>query len=139
MIVKSNSSGFIEVEHTADRAINVWSDRLDGLFSQAAAGMYTLMELQVSSDHRTTVQIRVNGFDPETFLVGFLSELLYLLEKERIAFDKFELRFKNNILEANLEGAAVISQKKEVKAVTFHNLKIRQINGNYETAIVFDV
>ena len=139
MIEKNNSSGFIEVEHTADRAIKVWSDRLDGLFSQAAAGMYALMDIEVGADLRTSLQIRITGFDPETFLVGFLSELLYLLEKERKAFDKLELRFNNNILEANLEGTAVISQKKEVKAVTFHNLKIRQINGNYETTIVFDV
>ena len=139
MIEKNNSSGFIEVEHTADRAIKVWSDRLEGLFSQAAAGMYALMDIQIGPEPRTPIQFRINGFDPETFLVGFLSELLYLLEKERKAFDKLELRFNNNILEANLEGTAVISQKKEVKAVTFHNLKIRQINGNYETTIVFDV
>jgi SHS2 domain-containing protein len=71
--------------------------------------------------------------------VGFLSELLYHLESERTAFDRIELRFTAAYLEAHVEGAQVISQKKEIKAVTYHNLKIRQVNGTYETTIVFDV
>jgi SHS2 domain-containing protein len=139
MIEKNGSSGFVEVEHTADWAIKVWADRLDDLFSAAAAGMYALMDVQVLSGQRTSAVFRVNGIDPETFLVGFLSELLYRLESDRIAFNKFDLRFNAVFLEAHVDGAPVISQNKEIKAATYHNLKIRQVNGKYETTIVFDV
>jgi SHS2 domain-containing protein len=139
MIEKNDSMGFIEVDHTADWAIKVWADRLDGLFYQTACGMYALMGIQLAPDQEVNVHFQVSGFDPETFLVSFLAELLYLLERDHTAFEKMEIHFKGSILEADLTGGRVIAQKKEIKAVTYHNLKIRQINGQYETTIVFDV
>jgi SHS2 domain-containing protein len=139
MIGKSGSSGFVEVDHTADWALRVWAERLDELFKVAASGMYSLLGVQVASGVRSSADFRTTGIDPETFLVGFLSELLYHLERDRTAFDQIEIRFTAAFLEAHVEGALVISQSKEIKAVTYHNLKIRQINGTYETTIVFDV
>ena len=139
MIDISGSSGFEEVDHTADWAIRVWADRLDELFKAAAGGMYSLLDVQVDPQVRSSADFCLTGIDPETFLVGFLSELLYRLESNRAAFDRIDLQFKAAFLEAHVEGAQVISQNKEIKAVTYHNLKIRQVNGTYETTIVFDV
>jgi SHS2 domain-containing protein len=139
MIEKSGSSGFLEVEHTADWAIRVWAASLDELFKTAAAGMYALLDVQVIPGLRKGADFRILGIDPETFLVGFLSELLFRLESDRLAFDQIDLRFSAATLEAHVEGAQVGSQKKEIKAVTYHNLKIRVVNGTYETTIVFDV
>jgi SHS2 domain-containing protein len=139
MIEKSGSSGFVEVDHTADWAIRVWADHLDLLFKEAAAGMYSLLDVQVDPDTLSSADFQIRGIDPETFLVGFLSELLYRLESDRAAFDKIELQFSEAFIEAHVIGALVISQSKEIKAVTYHNLKIRQMNAGYETTIVFDV
>lgn len=131
--------GFEEVDHTADWSIKVWANRLDELFFATASGMYALMGLQVDSGRPASAHIQVAGIDPETFLVMFLAELLYLLEKDRAAYDKMDLRFQGGLLEADLYGGHVTAQNKEIKAVTYHNLKIRQVNGHYETTIVFDV
>jgi len=139
MIQKSDLPGFEEVDHTADWALRVWADRLDDLFKNSAAGMYSLLGIQTAPETHLSADFSVRGIDPETFLVGFLTELLYLLESERGAFDKIRLRFSAKALEAHVEGCLVTSQRKEIKAVTYHNLKIRQVNGTYETTIVFDV
>ena len=38
-----------------------------------------------------------------------------------------------------MEGGAVRSMEKEIKAVTFHNLEIRETGRGLEVEIVFDV
>ncbi len=101
--------------------------------------MYFLLDVRVASGERFSADFRTSGIDPETLLVGFLSELLYRLESDRLAFDQIQLQFSTQSLDVHLEGAKVISQKKEIKAVTYHNLEIRQVNGSYEATIVFDV
>lgn len=133
------SCGFQEVAHTADRALNLWAGRLDGLFVQAAAGMYYLLDIRLQKDSPIITKISLVETDPETMLVAFLSELLYYLEHDRAAFDQIQVQIENGHLEAKLSGGRVIAQSKEIKAVTFHNLKIEQNGDRFETTIVFDV
>lgn len=132
-------AGFAEVEHTADWALRVWAQDLPGLFEQAARGMYTLSGVELASSPRHTLRIRVRGGDEEAMLVDFLSELLYLAENKNLGFDRFLITLDGNGLEAELLGAEILERKKEIKAVTFHNLKIISRNGGLEAQLVFDV
>jgi riboflavin kinase/FMN adenylyltransferase len=71
-----------EVEHTADRALEVWGRDLPDLFAGSARGMYSLMgELNglLAEDWRT---IQLEAWDRETLLVDWLNELLFLTEME---------------------------------------------------------
>jgi len=77
--------------------------------------------------------------DLETCLVAFLSELLFINETEGLAFDAYSFQMDGLVLHAHLEGAAIVSQTKEIKAVTYHNLSIRQTERGMEVSIVFDV
>jgi SHS2 domain-containing protein len=43
------------------------------------------------------------------------------------------------VLHAELGGALIASQEKEIKAVTYHNLVIRRIHKGLAVNIVFDV
>jgi SHS2 domain-containing protein len=131
--------GFTEIEHTADWALKVWAPDLALLFAQAAEGMYWLMETQLSTGQRVERVIEAGGMDPESQLVYFLSELLYLGESEGLGFDQFEITFEADSLRAVVGGAPVMAQKKEIKAVTYHNLAIRQEGQRYTVVIVFDV
>jgi SHS2 domain-containing protein len=38
-----------------------------------------------------------------------------------------------------VEGAPIQTQSKEIKAVTYHNLEIRETSRGLEVSIVFDV
>jgi SHS2 domain-containing protein len=77
--------------------------------------------------------------EPETLLVDFLSELLFLTESEGLAFDEFSLRFESNRLIADVTGANLKSLAKEIKAVTYHNINIRDTGKDLKVIIVFDV
>lgn len=131
--------GFIEIQHTADWALKVWAPNLPLLFAQAAEGMYWLMETSLASEPRTVRTIEVEGADAESLLVAFLSELLYLSESAGLGFNQFEVTINENHLRALARGAPVQTQKKEIKAVTYHNLAVRREEKIYTVTIVFDV
>ncbi len=133
------SFGFKEIEHTADWALRVWAPTLPALFSQAAEGMYWLMETSLRTGSRVERVVEVEGADPESLLVGFLSDLLYLGEIEGIGFDRFDVVIDNTSLRAVVHGASIAAQKKEIKAITYHNLAIRLAGQTYTVTIVFDV
>ncbi len=131
--------GFTEIQHTADWALKVWAPSLDVLFAQAAEGMYWLMETTLAGEPRTVRTIEVEGADAESLLVAFLSELLYLSESTGLGFDQFEIIINKNHLRALARGAPAQMQKKEIKAVTYHNLAVRRKEKTYTVTIVFDV
>ncbi len=131
--------GFTEIAHTADWALHVWAPDLPMLFAQAAEGMYWLMETTLKPGLRAERALDIDGADAEILLVGFLTDLLYLGESEALAFDRFKLSIEETHLRAVASGAPIAAQKKEIKAVTYHNLAIQHDNGRYEVTIVFDV
>ncbi len=139
MIKKCSPAGFEEVAHTADWSIKVWAEDLGCLFAEAARGMYALMEIQLARGPRLAETMHIDSVDSESLLVSFLNELLYKMESRRLAFDQVSVKVDGLVLEAELEGAPLTFQKKEIKAVTFHNLAILQSGDKLEITIVFDV
>lgn len=135
----NRDSGFRELSHTADWALQVWAPDLPALLAQAAGGMYALMELEWRPEESCRRSFDLTVADDEGLLVAFLSELLYLLEDEQLAFDRFDLDIGAGRLHACLQGRTVAAIGKEIKAVTYHNLLIRSGADGMETIITFDV
>jgi SHS2 domain-containing protein len=132
-------SGYRELEHTADWEIEVWAPDLVGLLEEAARGMYALSGVRLDAYNPESRTIEISAKEPEVLLVVFLEELLYLGEMENLGFDKFELRLEDGVLSAKLEGGFLVSLEKEIKAVTYHNLQIRETGRGIIVNIVFDV
>ena len=128
-----------EIQHTADWSLHAWAEDLPGLFVEAARGMTALAGTRLVDGPRTRRKISIHGPDAESQLVGFLSEILFLGEEEKLGFDEFHLRFEDDHLEAELGGAAIRSINKIIKAVTYHNLQIQPTEKGLEVEIVFDV
>lgn len=133
------SSGFQERPHTADWALDVWAPDLIGLLQQAARGMYALMHARQQAEPRESYRFEIAVPDREALLVTFLSELLYFTQRDDVSFDRFELTLDGERLIAEVEGAPIESVAKEIKAVTYHNLAVRDTARGVEATIVFDV
>jgi SHS2 domain-containing protein len=133
------NAGFREIEHTADWELEVWAPDMPALLEQAARGMYALSGVQLKSESRVSRSFNLEMFDEESLLVDFLNELLWILEGESLAFDHFQLQIEEGNLKTVLQGAPVASLKKEIKAVTFHNLQINRRKNGLIVRIVFDV
>lgn len=132
-------SGYREIEHTADWELEVWAPDLTGLLEQAARGMYALTGTKLRAGPRIERRIELDMIDEESLLVGFLSELLYIGEMEGLGFDRFHLRLDGSRLDARLDGAPLESMSKEIKAVTYHNLRIEKSQEGLRARVVFDV
>jgi SHS2 domain-containing protein len=132
-----------EIEHTADWAIRVRGRDLRELFINAARGMFGLMvdpeatPLDTPSIER---EIELEGFDAETLLVSWLSELLWFNEESDAIFMRFEITsLTPTYLKATAWGGPAPGQWKHIKAVTFHDLEIIKADDGYKVTLVFDV
>lgn len=134
-----NRAGFKEVQHTADWALQVWAPDLAGLFVQAALGMQKLMGVQLSDGLRGWRRIDHEAEDHESLIINFLNDILFWIETDQLGSDRFDLLIEGKHLHGFAETAPVESISKEIKAVTFHLLRIDRNDDLFQTTIVFDV
>ncbi|MBU1062420.1 MAG: archease [Candidatus Omnitrophica bacterium] len=138
------------IEHTADVGLKVNGASLEELFENAAKGMFEIIageafhhSSKVSESRQIQIKKAVNG--SEELLVEWLSELLYIFNREEILFRKFKiLRLDNSseILGAASGQKINFSQTTlhtEIKACTFHGLKIEKNKSGFTCNIIFDV
>jgi SHS2 domain-containing protein len=131
---------FEEVEHTADIAIRVWGRDLGQLFANAAYGMACQLADPDRVQPRDEYRIELEADDTEWLLVNWLSELLYLGERDTYTFTDFDmLEVTPTRLQAIARGGPVEEYEGHIKAVTFSELEIIESDEGYETTIVFDV
>ena len=133
--------GFEEVEHTADKALRVFGADLTELFLSAAEGLTHLMAADVA-DISTKIEksIELEAIDAESLLVEWLSELAYWAESEMLVFKNFRIQKATaTYLKAKVWGGKTSMLEKQIKAVTYHNLKIKKTAEGLEATIVFDV
>ena len=86
-------------------------------------------------------EIEVDAPDKDALLVDFLSEALYLSDVHNQAYlDATIHELTDKYIKATLHGAEVTGfEVVELKAVTYYDLKIEQIDGMWQTDIVFDI
>lgn len=138
------------IEHTADVGIKVRGRTLKELFENSAKGMFGVIRgtetahasHNVAERRKIEIKKEADGF--EELLVDWLSELLYIFNKDNIIFSSFNIIRLNNkeiLGEAAGEkiGPAQADFQVEIKAVTFHGLKIKKSKAGFNCSIIFDV
>ena len=131
------------IDHTADLGLRVFAGTREELFSRAARAMFDqIADLNsIRVEVRRSLTVEASGW--EELLVCFLSELLYLFTGEDMLLRKFTLkRMDDRHLEVEAGGekfsASRHQLKTEIKAVTYHNLKIERRERGWQVEIIFD-
>lgn len=139
-LIALESSGFEEVDHTADWAYRIWGPNLEMLFIQAARGLYALAGVQFAPGPETSQAIRLHGIDAESLLVAWLNELLYLHESQNLGLRQVEIQYLDQQT-LQVEAVCVPTQGwlKCIKAVTYNNLAIQKTSTGLEATLVLDV
>ena len=133
------AAGYREVAHTADFELAVWGPDLEALLVQAALGMYAHSQVVLAAGPRQDVEFSFPNTDPESLLVDFLSELLFYAEDEGLGFVSFDIDMDGDVCRCHLMGMPIESQGKEIKAVTYHGMKVERQGDGLGVNIVFDV
>jgi len=131
--------GFKEIPHTADWSVRVWAEDLPSLFAESARAMNMLTGVETGSGPRVKRTFESRGYDAESLLVAFLSELVYYQEQENLTFELFGVQVDGLKLKVKMEGGEIVAVDKAIKAVTYHGLRIEETERGFETTIVFDV
>jgi SHS2 domain-containing protein len=132
------------LDHTADVCIRVYGKSFDELFENSARAMMDLITDRETIQPSQEIEIEVHGETMEELLVHLLQEILYLHEVKKMLFKDFKLNLTG---EAHAKGKALGEEidvdkhdlRLDIKAVTYHNLKIEPINDKLKVDIVFDV
>jgi SHS2 domain-containing protein len=137
--MEEEKAGFREIEHTADWELHVWAPDFPSLLVQSARGMYDLSDTRLAVEPRLAREFEFRYRDRESLIVDFLSELLFLGEDEEIGFDSYQIEFAGEQCNFRVSGAPITDLNKEIKAVTYHGLIVRETVNGLSVNIVFDV
>lgn len=135
------------IEHTADIGIRVKAKNLKELFKNTALAMFEIMaEKKPNTENRTprteNVIIKQKADNLEELLVNWLNELLSLSATKELIFFKFKInKLDKNNLEAEVSGYEIKNYKvnTEIKAATYHQLKLEKNPSGWSAEVIFDV
>jgi len=137
---------YIFLEHPSDVKILVKAKSLKELFLESLRAMFEIISGRdlssfIDSKHKKLREIEVKSLDREVLLADFLAEALALSEiYNEIYFGCEFIEFDENFLKGLLYALPLDKKVKEIKAVTYHNLKIEKIKENHwEATLLFDI
>jgi SHS2 domain-containing protein len=132
------------LDHTADIGVIVYGESLGTLFENAGEAFFHLITDLRKVRRRIEKRIDIGGESLDRLMVDWLSELLYLHDVEGLLFKGFRVKSagKDGLKavakgEPFQEGVHII--KTEVKAVTYHQIEVRQEKGRWRAQIIFDL
>ena len=128
------------IDHTADIGIHVESEDERGLFEEAARALIAVLGAVCPDKDLQHLEVTIEGLDRTDTLVRWLQELLYLIEvKDLRVFSIRVARIHEKGLEAEVKGIYSPSRlKSEIKAVTYHNLEIQEVDNRVQATIIVD-
>jgi len=133
--------------HTADVAVNVYGGSLRELFTSAALAMFSVLVTKKKNRTRVSlkeISIRKEAEELPDLLKAWLDELLFHFSSEGLVLHRIK---SLNVAEDAFEGKVLLESldpehfetKDEIKAVTYHELKVERIRNRWQAHIIFDV
>lgn len=137
-------ASFKIIEHTADIGIRVKSSSLVSLFKCAALAITAIssqkQKIQYPKKYEIVIKQEAEGL--EELFVNWLNELLSVSSAEALVFEDIRI---NQISEKFIHAVAIgidIRNYKintEIKAATYHQVKVKKIGRIWQAEVIFDV
>jgi SHS2 domain-containing protein len=132
------------LEHTADVGFEAFGATREEAFVNAARALFYLIVELDSIELREEVSVQVQGPDPESVLVNWLSELLYLHDAEGWLFRDFEIMsLRDDSLSARARGEKFQRSRHQakllVKAITYHQLALEKTAQGWRAQVYVDI
>jgi len=132
------------LDHTADICVRVYGKSLADLLRNAARTMMQLITDIEKVNPSKEIEVKAKGETKEELLVHWLEEILFLHQAKKMVFRDFEAHL---VSETEVQGKAFgenIDVEKhdiglDIKAATYHNLKIEHESDKLKVDVVFDI
>lgn len=132
------------IEHTADSGIKVFGESIEGLFENAAYGMFDIItDIEDVDSGEVKQDVNLSSEDLNELMVEWLSELLFKFDADKILFSEFNvINIDTYSLNAKIKGETYKENKhdlkREIKAVTYHTMSIKRENNKWAVQVIFD-
>lgn len=125
--------GYRYLDHMTDAVIEAYGSTLEEAFENAARGLNDTMIDLADVTPRERIAISAHGDDLYSLLFDWLDKVMLLLVADGFVMSEFKVSIRKNrgySLEATARGEKLDLKrhryKVEIKAVTYHEMQIRQ-------------
>ena len=127
----------------ADIAFEIYGKDLNELFENSALAIFEESADLSKVEEKEKKTIKLNADNIENLLYDFLSEILFLKDKDSFLFKKSNVKIEKHSLKAELSGEEIDRKKHElrndIKAITLHMFKVEKTKDGYKAVVVVDV
>lgn len=144
MTVQRAGSGHREIDHTADLGFEVWAASREGLYAEAVRALAELCYERQAVEPRERRAVEVEGASPEELLVAWLQRIYLLVEMDGwLTAEAADVVCEEETVRGNVLGEPYDPQRHtlhtEIKAITYHDLAVRQEDGEWRATVIVDV
>src|SRR4029077_6947328 len=131
-------------EHTADLGLRVRAPDLSTLFVEAAQALFSAVVEDLGTVQPIVkLEIQLEGEDREYLLFDWLNELLFRFDTQHLLFSQFEVK----VHDGGPSGSAWVEPPDparhaldhEVKAITYHGLRVEQTPDGWLAEVIVDI
>jgi SHS2 domain-containing protein len=131
-------------EHTADLGLRATAPTLDALFAEMGKCLLAaIVEEPAAVEPRHECTILLEGTDRDYLLFDWLRHLLYLFDEGKLLYRDFEITVGPEGLSAVAFGEDFDPARHvlahEVKAITYHELKVEQTADGWLAEVIVDI
>lgn len=131
-------------DHTADLGLRIRSADVNTLFAEAACALFaTLVENLDAVAPERRLDVNLVGDDREYLLFDWLKALLYHFDAEHLLLSRFEVCVSADGLQGSAWGepfdAARHELAHEVKAITYHGLRVEATPDGWLAEVIVDI
>ncbi len=131
-------------EHTADMGLEGRADTLAELFEAMGEGLAEVICPRRSVKKQKRLQIRVESENVESLLVDYLAELLGLFNLKKLLIARVSVeRIDETSVAAEVVGEPYDPARHElgdeIKAVTYHQLKVAREGDGWIGRVILDI
>jgi len=135
---------YITFNHTADLGIEVYGEDQKHLFVNAGLALFDLITDIDKVETKTSLPLTAEGINLEDLMVSWLRELLYLHQVKGYLFRDFVIHeISDEVIKATVKGEKFNPRRheliREIKAATYHQIKVACEKRTWISRIVFDI
>jgi SHS2 domain-containing protein len=131
-------------DHTADLGLRSCAADLCTLFAEAGLALESVLVEDVAAIRpQRRLEVRLPPDDLEYLLFDWLKTLLYHFDTEKLLLCRFDVKVSDRGLEATAWGEPLDTARHElaheVKAITYHELKVEKTEDGWLAEVIVDI
>jgi SHS2 domain-containing protein len=132
-----------QIDISGDVGLRISGRTLEELFENAAEGLFELITDQTKITEKEMREVHVVADNNESLLVQWLNELIFIFDAYNMVGKSFKVSIHGNSLKAEISAGIfdpVMSESRLlIKAATYHNISLKQVNSLWRAEVIFDI